>query len=254
LSLSFDSCEGGDVTKSEATESDLTEALGHEMEESGPATGSEIGKLCELKKCEDQNDDLEDQIQSSLPNCDMDSKAIDASSSNDASGLTKPSNGEEAFESNPPDADLGKLTCVSTESSESDLILSVNASDTPSVDVKMSPACDAPLPSNSEENASDCSDLPESHSEVGPVEEPKPPVPNLEAVENVTSESEVTPMETDDTEGQNSGAGAFGPENVDKLEPESNQAPTSSSERYCEFVNIAVYFLNWKMVLKLNIQ
>lgn len=256
MSVSFDSCEGGDVTKSEGTESDLTEALGREIEESGPAAVSEIDKLCELRKCKDPNDDPEDQIQSSLPNCGMDSKAIackDASSSNDASGLTKPSNGEQAFESNPPDANLGKLTCMSTESSETNLTLPVNASDTPSVDVNMSPACKAPLPSNSEENASDCSHLQESHSEVGPVEEPKPPIPSPEAVENVTNESEVTPMETDDTEGQNSGAGAFVPENVDKLEHESNQAPMSSSERYCDFGNIAVYFLNWKMVLKLNI-
>ncbi|KAK7140291.1 hypothetical protein R3I94_012791 [Phoxinus phoxinus] len=224
-------CEGGDVTKSEGTESDHTEALGHEIEDSGPAAVSETDKLCELRKCKDQNDDPDDQIQSSLPNCGMDSKAIacrDASSSNnDASGLTKPSNGEQSFESNPPDANLGKVTCMSTESSETNLILSENASDTPSVDVKMSPACEAPLPSNSEENASD---LQESHSEVGPVEEPKPPIPSPEAVENVTNESEVTPMETDDTEGQNSGAGAFVPENVDNLEPESNQAPTSSSE------------------------
>ncbi|XP_077092995.1 poly(ADP-ribose) glycohydrolase isoform X4 [Siphateles boraxobius] len=192
-------CEGGDITMSEGTESDLTEALGREIVESGPAPVSEIDKLCELRKCKDQNDDPEDQRPSSLPNCGVDSKANacrDASSSNDGSGLTKPSNGEQAFESNPPDANLDKLTSMSTESSETNLILSVN----------------------------------ESHLEVGPVEEPKPPILSPEAVENVTNETEVTPMETDDTEGQNSGAGAFVPENVDKLEPKINQAPTSSSE------------------------
>lgn len=243
---------------SEGTGSNLHEAIEFEKEESGQAAGRNSENLCELaKKCKDQNDDLVDQIKSSAPNCGMDSKAIaygDATSSNDASGQTKPSNGEQAFESNPPDASLGKETCMSTERLETNLNLSVNdTSDTSSKDVEMSPACKALLPSNSEENAPACSELQESHSGVGSVVETKPPVPSPEAVENVTNESEVTPMETDDTEGQNSGAGAFVPENGDKVEPESNQTQTSFSERYCDFGNIAVYFLNWKMVLKLNI-
>ncbi|XP_048061092.1 poly(ADP-ribose) glycohydrolase isoform X1 [Megalobrama amblycephala] len=221
--------EDGDV--SEGAGSDLHEAI--EKEESSQADAGNSENLCELaKKCEDQNDDLVEHIQSSAPNCGMDSKAIAyATSSNDASSQTKPSNGEQAFESNPPDASLGKETCTSTERSETNLNLSVNdTSDTSSKDVEMSPACKVPLPSKSEENAPACSELQESHSGVSSVVETKPPIPSPEAVENVTNESEVTPMETDDTEGQNSGAGAFVPGIGDKVEPESNQTQTSFSE------------------------
>lgn len=252
------------MTKSEGTGSDLHEAFEREIEESDQAAASNSENLCELTRKKDQNDglvdqndDLVDQIQSSAPNCDMDSKAIvdrESTISNDASDQMKPSNGEQAFESNPRDASLGKQTCTSSEGSETNLNLSVNASDTPCKDVEI-PACKAILPSNSEDNAPACSDLQVSHSGVGSVVETKPPIPSPEAVENVTNESEVTPMETDDAEGQNSGAGAgaFAPENGEKVDPESNQTPTSFSARYCEFGDIAVYFLNWKMVLKLNI-
>ncbi|XP_067278140.1 poly(ADP-ribose) glycohydrolase [Pseudorasbora parva] len=228
----LNSHEGDVVTKSEDTGSDLPKAFESEIKESDQAAVD--NKLCEIKtSCKDPNGDLVDQIQSSVPNCCMDSEAIadgDATSSEDASGQTKPKNGGQAFEPTPSDANLGKLTCTSTESSETKLNLSVNISGTPIIDVEMSPAFEAPLPSNSEEDAPACSYLQKSCSGVGPVVEPKPSSPSSEAVENVTNESTVEPMETEDTEGHNSGAGAFLPENGDKIESESNQAQASSSE------------------------
>ncbi len=95
-----------------------------------------------------------------------------------------------------------------------------------------SPACKESLPSNSPV----CPDLQDPCSSVDPmVVEHKPLDPDPEAVDNIKDEPEETPMETDDTEGQNSGAEAFVPENVVETEPESDQTQVSTSERYCCF-------------------
>lgn len=207
-----------------------------EIKKSSQAVMKDNDNLCEsTRKRKEQNDDPVDQTLPSLPNCDNDTKGItsrETSDINDANIQMEASNGEKAFESNSPDAKLVKVT--STEMSGTNLNFSGNPSETSSIDVDMRPAspeCKEPLSSNS----SACPDLQESHSSVGPVVEPKPPVPSSEAVDNITEESEVTPMETEDTEGQNSGADAFVPENVVQNEPDSNQTQASSSERYCCF-------------------
>ncbi|XP_016378225.1 poly(ADP-ribose) glycohydrolase isoform X2 [Sinocyclocheilus rhinocerous] len=204
-----------------------------EVKKSSPAVMKDNDNLCEsTRKHKEQNDDPVDQTLPCLPNCDKDTKGITYRKTpdiNDANIQTEASNGEKAFESNSPDSKLGKMTCMSTEMSGTNLNLSGNTNDTSSIDVDMrpaSPACEESLSSNS----SVCPDLQEPHSSVGPMVEPKPPIPSSEAVDNITDEPEVTPMETDDTEGQNTGADTFVAENVVQNEPDSNQTQASSSE------------------------
>ncbi|XP_016127774.1 poly(ADP-ribose) glycohydrolase-like [Sinocyclocheilus grahami] len=204
-----------------------------EVKKSSQAVMKDNDNLCEsTRKHKEQNDDPVDQTLSCLPSCDKDTKGItdrETPDINDANIQTEASNGEKAFESNSPDSKLGKMTCMSTEVSGTNLNLSGNTNDTSSIDVDMrpaSPACEESLSSNS----SVCPDLQEPHSSVGPMVEPKPPIPSSEAVDNITDEPEVTPMETDDTEGQNTGADTFVPENVVQNEPDSNQTQASSSE------------------------
>ncbi|XP_016341411.1 uncharacterized protein LOC107688305, partial [Sinocyclocheilus anshuiensis] len=211
---------------------DLHETL--EIKKSIQAVMKDNDKLCESTRTrKEQNDEPEDQTQTSLPNCDEDTKGITYKETPDiidAHVPMEPSNGEKAIESTSPDAKLVKMTCMSTEMSGTNLSSSVNTSNTHNVDVEMrteSPACKESLPSNSPA----CPDLQDPCSSVDPmVVEPKPLVPNPEAIDNIKDELEVTPMETDDTEGQNSGAGAFVPENVVETEPESDQTQVSSSE------------------------
>ncbi|XP_016132400.1 poly(ADP-ribose) glycohydrolase [Sinocyclocheilus grahami] len=211
---------------------DLHETL--EIKKSSQAVMKDNDKLCEsTRKRKEQNDEPEDQTQTSLPKCDEDTKGITYKQTPDITDVhvpMEPSNGEKAIESTSPDAKLVKMTCMSTEMSGTNLSSSVNTSNTHNVDVEMrteSPACKESLPSNSPA----CPDLQDPCSSVDPmVVEPKPLVPNPEAVDNIKDELEVTPMETDDTEGQNSGADAFVPENVVETEPESDQTRVSSSE------------------------
>ncbi|XP_059373391.1 poly(ADP-ribose) glycohydrolase-like [Carassius carassius] len=208
-------------------------------------SGCDLHETSEIKKCcqavmkdndnlcestrnrKEQNDDPVDQTLPSLLNCDKDTKGITYRETPDINNANIQT---EAFESNSPDAKLGKMT--STEMSGTNLNLSGNTSDTSSIDVDMrpaSPACKESLSSNS----SACPNLQEPHSSVGPMVEPKTSIPSSEAVENITDENEVTPMETDATKGQNSGADAFVSENVFQNEPDSNQtqAPCSESEQ-----------------------
>uniref|UniRef100_A0A673HJK5 poly(ADP-ribose) glycohydrolase n=1 Tax=Sinocyclocheilus rhinocerous TaxID=307959 RepID=A0A673HJK5_9TELE len=211
---------------------DLHETL--EIKKSSQAVMKDNDKLCEsTRKRKEQNDEPEDQTQTSVQNCDEDTKGITYKETPDiidAHVPMEPSNGEKAIESTSPDAKLVKMTCMSTVMSGTNLSSSVNTSNTHNVDVEMrteSPACKESLPSNSPA----CPDLQDPCSSVDPmVVEPKPLVPNPEAVDNIKEELEVTPMETDDTEGQNSGADAFVPENVVETEPESDQTQVSSSE------------------------
>ncbi|XP_016323275.1 poly(ADP-ribose) glycohydrolase-like isoform X2 [Sinocyclocheilus anshuiensis] len=203
-----------------------------EVKKSSQAVMKDNDNLCEsTRKHKEQNDDPVDQTLPCLPNCDKDTKGITYRETPDvdANIQMEASNGEKAFESNSPDSKLGKMTCMSTEMSGTNLNLSGNTNDTSSIDVDMrpaSPACEESLSSNS----SVCPDLQEPHSSVGPMVEPKPPIPSSEAVDNITDEPEVTPMETDDTEGQNTDADTFVPENVVQNEPDSNQTQASSSE------------------------
>uniref|UniRef100_A0A9J8AGD1 poly(ADP-ribose) glycohydrolase n=1 Tax=Cyprinus carpio carpio TaxID=630221 RepID=A0A9J8AGD1_CYPCA len=230
--MSMDTCDTD--MNSHGDDNDMSGCDLHEtfeIKKSSQAVMKDNDNLCEsTRKRKEQNDDPVDQTLPSLPNCDNDTKGItsrETSDINDANIQMEASNGEKAFESNSPDAKLVKVT--STEMSGTNLNFSGNPSETSSIDVDMRPAspeCKEPLSSNS----SACPDLQESHSSVGPVVEPKPPVPSSEAVDNITEESEVTPMETEDTEGQNSGADAFVPENVVQYEPDSNQTQASSSE------------------------
>uniref|UniRef100_A0A8C1ITW0 poly(ADP-ribose) glycohydrolase n=1 Tax=Cyprinus carpio TaxID=7962 RepID=A0A8C1ITW0_CYPCA len=232
LMMSMDTCDTD--MNSHGDDNDMSGCDLHEtfeIKKSSQAVMKDNDNLCEsTRKRKEQNDDPVDQTLPSLPNCDNDTKGItsrETSDINDANIQMEASNGEKAFESNSPDAKLVKVT--STEMSGTNLNFSGNPSETSSIDVDMRPAspeCKEPLSSNS----SACPDLQESHSSVGPVVEPKPPVPSSEAVDNITEESEVTPMETEDTEGQNSGADAFVPENVVQYEPDSNQTQASSSE------------------------
>ncbi|XP_042593021.1 poly(ADP-ribose) glycohydrolase isoform X1 [Cyprinus carpio] len=211
---------------------DLHETL--EIEKSSQAVMTDNDKLLEsAKKCKEQNDEPEDQTQTSLPICDEDTKGITYKETPgiiDAHVPVEPSNGEKATESASPDAKLVKMTCMSTEMSGTNLSSSVNTSNTHNEDVEMrpaSPACKESLPSNSPA----CPDLQDPGSRVDPmVVEPKPLVPNPEAVEDIKDKDEVTPMETDDKEEQNSGADAFVPENVVETESESDQTQVSSSE------------------------
>ncbi|XP_058652424.1 poly(ADP-ribose) glycohydrolase [Onychostoma macrolepis] len=213
---------------------DLHETL--EIEKSSPAGTKDNDKLCEsTRKRKEQNDEPEDQTQTSLPNCDEDTKDIahrETPDINDAHVPVDPSNGEKATESTSPDAKLVKITCMSTEMSGTNLNSSINTSN---VDEEMrpeSPACKESLPSESlPSNSPACPDLQEPCLSVDPmVVEPKPLDPDPEAVDNIKDEPEETPMETNDTEGQNSGADAFVPENVVEAEPESDQTQVSSSE------------------------
>uniref|UniRef100_A0A8C1SC14 poly(ADP-ribose) glycohydrolase n=1 Tax=Cyprinus carpio TaxID=7962 RepID=A0A8C1SC14_CYPCA len=232
LMMSMDTCDTD--MNSHGDDNDMSGCDLHEtfeINKSSQAVMKDNDNLCEsTRKRKEQNDDPVDQTLPSLPNCDNDTKGItsrETSDINDANIQMEASNGEKAFESNSPDAKLVKVT--STEMSGTNLNFSGNPSETSSIDVDMRPAspeCKEPLSSNS----SACPDLQESHSSVGPVVEPKPPVPSSEAVDNITEESEVTPMETEDTEGQNSGADTFAPENVVQNEPDSNQTQASSSE------------------------
>ncbi|XP_050982496.1 poly(ADP-ribose) glycohydrolase [Labeo rohita] len=189
-------------------------------------------KLCEsTRKRKEQNDDHVDQTLPSLSDCDKDTKGITCRETpdiNDASIKTEPGSGEKVLESNSPDAKLAKMTCVSTEMSGTNVNVSEN--DTPSTDVEMrpeSPACKESQPSNS----SVCPKLEEPGSNNGPVVEPAPPAPVPEAVDNIKNESEETPMETDDTEGQNSGAEALVPENVVQDESKPIQMPSPEREQ-----------------------
>ncbi|XP_052468866.1 poly(ADP-ribose) glycohydrolase [Carassius gibelio] len=202
-----------------------------EIKKCSQAVMKDNDNLCEsTRNRKAQNDDPVDQTLPSVLNIDKDTKGINDRETpdiNDASIQTEASNGEKALESSSPDAKLGKMT--SSEMSGTNLNLSGNTSDTSSIDVDMrpaSPACKESLSSNS----SACTNLQEPHSSVGPMVEPKTTIPSSEAVENITDECEVTPMETDDTEGQNSGADAFVSSNVVQNEPDSNQTQASSSE------------------------
>ncbi|KAL1262888.1 hypothetical protein QQF64_005627 [Cirrhinus molitorella] len=204
-----------------------------ESEKSSQALINDNEKLCEsTRKRKEQNDDPVDQMLSSLPKCDKDTKGItyrETSDINDTSVQTEPSNGEKALESNSPDAKVGKMTCTSTEMSETNLNVSENTSDPTSTDVEMrseSPASKDPLLNNS----SACPDVQEPGSSVGPKVELEPPLSSPEAVDNIINESEETPMETDDTEVQSSGANAVVSENVVQDEAGSKQTQASSSE------------------------
>ncbi|XP_056326961.1 poly(ADP-ribose) glycohydrolase [Danio aesculapii] len=231
-----------DVTMSDDAGSDHHGTFEPEIKESNQTGMTDDEKLSELtRKRKEQNDELVNQNQSSMPNCDMDTKGIiyrDTPASNDSSNQTKPSNGEKASESNSPDPKVGKLTCLSTEKSETNLSLSLNASDTPVEDVEMSPespVCQAPQSSNSEEKPV-CSDMPESHLREGPTVEPKPSIPSPEPVkdnvDDVKDDSDVVPMETNDTEESNSCAGASVSENVPTTEPDiQTQASSLKSEQ-----------------------
>ncbi|XP_051946654.1 poly(ADP-ribose) glycohydrolase-like [Xyrauchen texanus] len=221
-------------TKSEDARSDLHKCFECERKDNVQAAMKESDKLCDFtRKCKEQDDTKLDVIQSSLPNCEMDSKGIiDATVGDDAASQLKTSNGEKSSESKSPD---DKLTCMTTEIIKTNLSLSLNASNTPCTDEEMmspeSPQCIASLPSNSGENASACFDSQGSCLRDGPMVESKPPIPNPEAVDHIKDKSEVTDMETDDTDGQNSSAGAFVPVNPIKDEPNCNQtqAPASAS-------------------------
>ncbi|KAL0178063.1 hypothetical protein M9458_026957, partial [Cirrhinus mrigala] len=198
-----------------------------ETEKNSQALINDNEKLCEsTRKRKEQNDDPVEQTLPSLSNCDKDTKGItyrETPDINDASVKTEPGNGEKALESNSPDAKLGKMTCESTEMSGTNL--NVSGNDTPSTDVDMrpeSPACKESQLNNS----SVCPSLEEPGSSAGPMVEPEPPAPIPEAVDNIKNESEETPMETDDIEGQNSGAEALVPENVVQDDPESEPIQT----------------------------
>ncbi len=216
---------------------DLHETL--EIKKGSPAVMEENDKLCESTKTgTEQTDEPEDQTQTSLLKCDEDTKGIayrETPDINDAHVPVEPSNGENAIESTSPDAKLVQMTGMFTEMSGTNLNSSINTSNTHNVDEEMrpeSPACKESLPSSSPA----CPDLQDPCSSVEPmVVEPKPLDPEPEAVDNIKDEPEVTPMETDDTEGQSSGADASVPENVVETEPESDQTQMSTSERYCCF-------------------
>ncbi|XP_073691101.1 LOW QUALITY PROTEIN: poly(ADP-ribose) glycohydrolase [Garra rufa] len=215
---------GDEDNMSEDAGCDLHETF--ETENTSQALINDNEKLCEsTRKRKEQNDDPVDQTLPSLPICDKDTKGITyrETSDNDASVKTEPSNGEKALESNSPDAKLSKMSCESTEMSGTNLNVSGNTSDPTSTDVEMK--SDSPASKESQSNnSSACPDLQEHGLSVGPQVEPEPPISSPEAIRN---ESEETPMETDDTEGQNSGANA---ENVVQDEPESKQTQASSSE------------------------
>lgn len=226
-----------DVTMSDDAGSDEPEI--NESNQTGMTDDEKISELTRKRK--EQNDESVNQNQSSLSICEIDTKGIiyrDTPASNDSSTQTKPSNGERASESNSPDPKVGKLTCLSTEKSETNLSLSLNAGDTTVEDVEMSPespVCQAPQSSNSEEK-SVCSDLPEGHLREGPTEEPKPSIPSPEPVkdtgDDIKDDSDVVPMETNDTEEPNSCAGASVSDNVPTTEPDSQtQASSLKSEQ-----------------------
>ncbi|XP_051503509.1 poly(ADP-ribose) glycohydrolase [Myxocyprinus asiaticus] len=225
----LNSHDGAD-TKYEDARSDLHKSFECERKESVQAAMKDGDKLCDFKRKQKEQDHTKlEEVQS----CEMDSKGIeDATLGNDAANQIKPSNGEKASESNSPDDKLGKLTCTTTER-KTNLSLSLNASDTLCPDVEMmspeSPPCKASLPSYSEENASACSDSQGSFIGVGPMLESKPQIPNPEALDHIKEKSEVTDMETDDTEGQNCSAGAFVPKSPVKDEPNCKQTQTSAS-------------------------
>ncbi|XP_026103424.1 poly(ADP-ribose) glycohydrolase-like isoform X2 [Carassius auratus] len=228
LTMNMETCNT-DTDSHEDAGCDLHETL--EIKKSSQAVMKDNESLCEsTRKRKEQNEEPEDQ-KTSLPNCDKDTKGItynETPDSIDAHIPIEPSSGEKAIESASPDAKLVKMTCMSTEMPGTNLSSSVNTSNTHNEDVEMreSPACKESLPSNSPV----CHDLQDPCSSFDPmVVEPKPLVPNPEAVDSIKDEPEVTPMETDDTEGC-SGADAFVPENVVETEPESDQTQVSPSE------------------------
>ncbi|XP_036430125.1 poly(ADP-ribose) glycohydrolase isoform X2 [Colossoma macropomum] len=190
------------------------------------------------RKHKDLDDPKLDRIQGSilLPNSNMDVKAIyglgEANSivSDNVIIQKKSTNGEKALTSNSPDAKLSKVTTMSTPKAKTNLSLSLNTS--ANADVEMlspeSPTCKNSLYNNLGESALSCT-VPQASSVRSCSSVESSPSVNRGVVnsEGINEKPEVTAMETDDGDRQNSGVSSLLPKSNAKEDPVGIQSKQS---------------------------
>ncbi|KAL7889947.1 hypothetical protein AOLI_G00022050 [Acnodon oligacanthus] len=190
------------------------------------------------RKHRDLDDPKLDRIQGSilLPNSNVDVKGIYGLSevnsvvSDNVILQKKSTNGEKALTSNSPDAKLSKVTTTSTQKAKTNLSLSLNMS--ANADVEMlspeSPTCKNSLYNNLGESALSCT-VPQASSVRSCSSVESSPSVNRGVVnqEGIYEKPEVTAMETDYGNKQNSGVSSLLPKSKAKEDPFGIQSKQS---------------------------